>query len=191
MDVPAAESSPELLSAAFSAAEATVPPVGVDLSTLSEIAYAMPPGLLVPTLSAVLWVSHTTISLLAVKQSMNDLQAALALQATTQAKGFQDINDRFQDINDKFAELIKLHSTVSETKGEVSQLGKSQESCSQKVVSTTPPPFCPRHLATHHLPPLRPIRPPHLATQEKQTGDIRQMNETLKDHQGSSSKPPH
>ena len=108
----------------------------------------------------------TTDTLQAVKQSTTDLQAALALQATTQTARHQELKDQLRKMKDQLharemrmtstlhasemrmrstlhTSLVSLHCTVSETKGEVSQLGKNQESCSKKVVSTTPPPYPP------------------------------------------------
>merc|ERR1711865_556742 len=131
--------------------------------------------------AGIFWMVHTTITLQTVQQSTTDLQAALALQATTQTARHQELKDQLRKMKDQLharemrmtstlhasemrmrstlhTSLVSLHCTVSETKGEVSQLGKNQESCSKKV--------------------------------EKQTEEIRQINETLNDLQGSSSKPP-
>ena len=171
VDVPTAES----WASVFSAAEAAFP-LGLDASTLSVIADSTPilgsaSAILGISWAGIFWMVHTTITLQAVKQSTTDLQAALALQATTQTARHQELKDQLRKMKDQLharemrmtstlhasemrmrstlhTSLVSLHCTVSETKGEVSQLGKNQESCFNKVVSTTPPPYpptTPRH----------------------------------------------
>lgn len=176
VDVPTAES----WASVFSAAEAAFP-LGLDASTLSVIADSTP---LLGSASAILgiswagifWMVHTTITLQAVKQSTTDLQAALALQATTQTARHQELKDQLRKMKDQLharemrmrstlhTSLVNLHCTVSETKGELGQLAKNQESCSNKVVSTTPPPYpptTPRHSSPPSPPPYPPTTPRH------------------------------
>ena len=167
VDVPTAE-----WVSVYSAAEAAVSPLSANLSTLTDIFHTIPVSLLVPMITACFWVSHTTITLQAVKQSTTDLQAALALQATTQAARHEEIKDsihgEIKEMTDQLhaserrltstlhASLLDLQGTISETKGEVSQLGKNQESC------TTPPPYpptTPRHSSPPSPLPYPPTTP--------------------------------
>ena len=187
VDVPTAES----WASVFSAAEAAFP-LGLDASTLSVIADSTPilgsaSAIFGISWAGIFWMAHTTITLQAVKQSTTDLQAALALQATTQTARHQELKDQLRKMKDQLharemrmtstlhasemrmrstlhTSLVSLHCTVSETKGEVSQLGKNQESCSKKVVSTTPPPYpptTPRHSSPPSPPPYPPTTPRH------------------------------
>ena len=163
---------------------ATTSAAASNATALSAAACSAATPILGIAASATIWGAYTTLSLQALKKSVELLQLAKTQGdlATEQAKGFQEFKDQLHATEMRWrtlhTSLSTLHSTVSETKGEIGQMSKNQETeeteemrkinatmldivkawnrtDTTKLVSTTPAPYPPT--TPRHTPPPSPL----------------------------------
>ena len=110
---------------------ATASAAASNATALSAAACSAATPILGIAASATIWGAYTTLSLQALKKSVELLAKTQGDLATEQAKGFQEFKDQLHATEMRWrtlhTSLITLHSTVSETKGEIASLSTLQE----------------------------------------------------------------